>query len=416
MGTTLVRRYSRRRRRIRARVRFLIAATLIAAFPIAYVALNEWAQSRSAAADADETPQSAVPAVPMSADAERPVFPYSVIPGGAQSVQELAQAIETDPVVKEHFTSFDLAKTIVTTLPAPRLSHVSYRIGERVYWTRHPHAIPAGERVLTDGVRVARTRCGNQLAEVPGETSVAEPPASVLDTPLPLKPASKVLLAPPPLQRAAGGAAPVVIPPSLAMPGVSGPGWGAPSSSGSVAIGIPVAVGLPPSADPQPPAGGSQPPSAGQPEPPSSGGGPGPQGIPDPPPGPPQPPPGGSDGPPGNPGVPPGPPATPPGNPPSPPGGPQPPPGDDGVPPGDDGVPPGDDGVPPGDDGLPPGDDGVPPGDDGVPPGDDLPPGDDGVPPGGTVPEPGTTLLILAGAAAAAARRFRNGVKGNPSR
>ena len=62
---------------------------------------------------------------------------------------------------------------------------MSYRIGTAVYWTRKPLLIRAGETVLTDGVRIARTRCGNQLAETPGQISPVEPSPAALDTPLP---------------------------------------------------------------------------------------------------------------------------------------------------------------------------------------------------------------------------------------
>jgi hypothetical protein len=49
--------------------------------------------------------------------------------------------------------------------------------------------LQAGERVITDGKKIARTRCGNQVAAEPGITSPAEPDASVLDMPaIPISP------------------------------------------------------------------------------------------------------------------------------------------------------------------------------------------------------------------------------------
>ena len=133
-------------------------------------------------------PQSAAaqpaPTVPAAA-AARAVYPYSIIAGGARSVDELKHAIAADPVVAAHYAGFDLENAHAVRLEQPRLAHVSYRIGSAVYWTRKPLLIRAGETVLTDGVRTARTRCGNQLAETPGEVSPAEPVPSELDTPLP---------------------------------------------------------------------------------------------------------------------------------------------------------------------------------------------------------------------------------------
>jgi hypothetical protein len=125
-----------------------------------------------------------LPAVP-AAGPDRAVYPYSIIAGGARNVDELKQAIAEDPVVAAHYAGFDLEKTHAVRLEQPKLAHVSYRIGSAVYWTRKPLLIRAGETVLTDGVRTARTRCGNQLADTPGEISTEEPGPAVLDTPLP---------------------------------------------------------------------------------------------------------------------------------------------------------------------------------------------------------------------------------------
>jgi len=62
---------------------------------------------------------------------------------------------------------------------------VSYRIGDRVYWTRRPVLLAPGEPVLSDGTNEVRARCGNRIDDrVLGETSEAEPDAGVLDTPL----------------------------------------------------------------------------------------------------------------------------------------------------------------------------------------------------------------------------------------
>jgi hypothetical protein len=133
-------------------------------------------------------PQSAAaqpaPKAPTPA-AARAVYLYSIIAGGARSVDELKHAIAADPVVAAHYAGFDLENAHAIRLEQPRLAHVSYRIGSAVYWTRKPLLIGAGETVLTDGVRTARTRCGNQLAETPGEVSPAEPAPAELDTPLP---------------------------------------------------------------------------------------------------------------------------------------------------------------------------------------------------------------------------------------
>src|SRR5512135_2930133 len=45
--------------------------------------------------------------------AARPVYPFSVISGGVQSVEELRVAMRFDPVVAAHFSDFDLSRARV---------------------------------------------------------------------------------------------------------------------------------------------------------------------------------------------------------------------------------------------------------------------------------------------------------------
>jgi hypothetical protein len=117
--------------------------------------------------------------------APRPAYSYSVVKGGAPTPEALKQAIEGDPVVRAHYANFDLAKVKVVRLTKPRTAHVSYRMGNAVYWTRRPVLLNAGELLLTDGAHYARTRCGNQIADVAGVTTDAEPSPALLDEPLP---------------------------------------------------------------------------------------------------------------------------------------------------------------------------------------------------------------------------------------
>ncbi|MBV8905508.1 MAG: hypothetical protein JOZ22_17905, partial [Acidobacteriia bacterium] len=97
----------------------------------------------------------------------RKVYPFSVIPGGAYSAEELARARRIDRVVAAHYGDFDASAVAVRTLPESELLYVSYRKADRVYWTRDKRRIPKGEPILTDGKHLARTRCGNRLSAVP---------------------------------------------------------------------------------------------------------------------------------------------------------------------------------------------------------------------------------------------------------
>ena len=103
--------------------------------------------------------------LPGSQVKQRPLFPYSVVPGGVESAQELKNAMAHDPVVAGHYADFDVAKARVVRLDQDRMEYVSYRLGDRVYWTNRKLKLLKGESVLTDGKHEARTRCGNQLSE-----------------------------------------------------------------------------------------------------------------------------------------------------------------------------------------------------------------------------------------------------------
>jgi hypothetical protein len=187
MGKTRSRRRSSRRKKVAARWRFVTGFTLFALALAAAILFSSRPSVVATVSEAD-LPQAIVtpdlPSLP-AAILDRPVYPHSIVDGGARSADELKQAIAKDPVVAAHYADFDLENTKVVRLEQPKLAHVSYRLGNAVYWSRKPLVIGAGETVLTDGVHIARARCANQLADMPGETSPVEPAQSVLDTPLP---------------------------------------------------------------------------------------------------------------------------------------------------------------------------------------------------------------------------------------
>jgi uncharacterized membrane protein YgcG len=404
----------RTRRRHRAvAIRFFAVAGLVAL--AAAAAGVVFSQHRLAITPVDAEAPAAPAAIPALARLnasvpdvpQRAVFPYSVVPGGVESVTELQKAIATDPVVADHYKGFDLSKARVERLATPRVAHVSYRVGDRVYWTRKPLVLPAGERVITDGTRVARTRCANQVANLPGVTSPAEPAPAILDTPA----RSRPLLAPSVFALSTTQRLPAMAP--LGAPPTGGAGSSSGGNSGSAGGGG-FAGG-----------GGGRSPSAGTAADISiacttggpdcttgDAGGDPPEGNP----------PGGNP-PGGNPpggdhpgGTPPG--GTPPGG--TPPGGT--PPG--GTPPGGNplgGTPPG--GNPPG--GNPPGGDPpggtpetpwTPPENPFVPPLTTPPGGDDPPPPRPevpeTIPEPGSVVLLLTGAGGLLVRALRTRRRG----
>jgi len=116
------------------------------------------------------------PQVSLDRNDARAIYPYSVIPGGVESATELRDSVTHDPVVAEHYEDFDVAKARVVRLNQDRLLYVSYRIANRVFWSKKRLTLPKGETVITDGEHMARTRCGNRLAEAPaGPVLAAEP-------------------------------------------------------------------------------------------------------------------------------------------------------------------------------------------------------------------------------------------------
>jgi hypothetical protein len=206
----------------------------------------------------------------------RSIYPYSVIPGGAQSAGELKQAVATDPVVAQHYSDFDLANVRRITLSQPQLLYVSYRIGNDVFWTKKKLALAKGETLLTDGRSMARTRCGNRVSALPVRpNALVEPAPSVFDTPEFSPSISTPYLA--------AFSAPPAFP-----SGSSGQPGGTPGSSFTPVVPF---FSLPGGGNFAPPSGGASgggtpPPGSGGGTPPPSGGGgggsPPPAGIPEP--------------------------------------------------------------------------------------------------------------------------------------
>lgn len=211
--------------------------------------------------------------VPSSADARgrRPVYPYSVIPGGVVSSRELVSALQRDSVAAAHYSDFHATSARMMRLPSARQVYVSYRLGDRVYWTSKKITLAAGETVLTDGAHLARTRCGNRISEVPGPTSPAEPPKEALNRPVYQPPADGPTDAPPTAPVWSERASPTLL--ALNGPPVSsGPVGNSPFVPPlpiSPCCGTPGGPSTPKTPQPPPPGPPSGPPS-GPPQPPVS--------------------------------------------------------------------------------------------------------------------------------------------------
>jgi hypothetical protein len=134
--------------------------------------------------------------ISRSGSETRRVYPYSIIPGGIFSVDDLKKAVLRDQIVASHFSSFDLRKARIAKLTHTKMVHVAYRMNGKTYWTKKKVRLAKGEEIITDGVNFARTRCGNRISETAQEPIHSrEPSHQTFDTPE--KTASLIALAHP---------------------------------------------------------------------------------------------------------------------------------------------------------------------------------------------------------------------------
>jgi hypothetical protein len=116
--------------------------------------------------------------------AQGALFPYSVIPRGAATVGELKDTLARDGLVAAHYAGFATGRARVVRAKRNRAVYLSYRLGNRIYWTKNKMLVPRGETLITDGTHFARTRCGNRISERPmAPVSPAEPTAKTFDEP-----------------------------------------------------------------------------------------------------------------------------------------------------------------------------------------------------------------------------------------
>ena len=166
--------------------RFLIMRSRYTILTLLLVLLGTSCQRQTA--EAPVTRPGIRPAVspnPAAKAPGRPVFPYSVVSGGLTDSKEMADAIQQDPVVREHYAGLRPASFRPEVLPADRKGYVSYRIRGKVFWSRRLMTLKKGETVLTDGDTMLRGRCGNRVSSVamsPTAPEAEEPTEAVLNS------------------------------------------------------------------------------------------------------------------------------------------------------------------------------------------------------------------------------------------
>ena len=168
---------ARRRRRILSAV---LSIVVVGAIAMAFAV--DWRLLPRALPGAESSTAMSAPAPAPAASAEtaeppvRPIYRHSVVPGGVRSPQEIELAMQRDPVVAEHYKNIVPAEMRSERLQKPVLAHVSYRLGDKVYWTKKPVQLPANEPIMTDGTKSIRERCGNLISMDPLAPSTDEEP------------------------------------------------------------------------------------------------------------------------------------------------------------------------------------------------------------------------------------------------
>ena len=172
--------HSFRRRRLKGLIALTSACSAAA---ILFTALAFWRErtvQRQAASVAAASKQTSV----MLTEDKRRVYPYSIVPGGARTVNEARRAMR-DPSVRDHYGAVNLNNLRQVTLTSDLEGYVSYRYGDKIFWTAKKLRLKAGETVFTDGQHIVRGRCLNCYSAMPMmPIRRNEPSETLLDTPV----------------------------------------------------------------------------------------------------------------------------------------------------------------------------------------------------------------------------------------
>jgi hypothetical protein len=103
-------------------------------------------------------------AIGVRAQSPRRIYPFSVIPGGVFSPAELREVLEKDAAAAAHYAGFDVNRAELIRLEKPHSAYVSFRYGNRIFWTTHKVMLAKDEALLSDGSHLIRTRCGNRIS------------------------------------------------------------------------------------------------------------------------------------------------------------------------------------------------------------------------------------------------------------
>jgi hypothetical protein len=83
------------------------------------------------------------------------------------SVEDFQKTVRNDPVLLSHFSGFNWETAKIGKQDEETFAYVSHRKGEVIKQTSKPIRLPKGDGYITDGVRIARTYCCNDINMTP---------------------------------------------------------------------------------------------------------------------------------------------------------------------------------------------------------------------------------------------------------
>jgi uncharacterized membrane protein YgcG len=92
------------------------------------------------------------------------VFPFSVVAGGVETKEDVAEAMARDPKVARHYAELNVRALAPEHLKQDTPAYVSFRRNGEIYWTSRKVHLSKGERILSDGSNCVRGRCGNRIS------------------------------------------------------------------------------------------------------------------------------------------------------------------------------------------------------------------------------------------------------------
>jgi len=99
------------------------------------------------------------------------------------SVEDFQRTVQNDAVLSSHFSGFNWENAKIGKQDEEILAYVAHRKGDVIKKTSKPIRLPKGDGYITDGVRVARTYCCNDINMTPSAGTPREELPPIAMTP-----------------------------------------------------------------------------------------------------------------------------------------------------------------------------------------------------------------------------------------